>query len=126
MKKIMFFFLMVAILVSAVCVYADPMEELIQSLGDEYEAMTPGPNSSVGTDYPTRQAALGSIYTARSMGLIYQQNKEMISRQEELSDKYDEIIDQNREIIRLLGVISERITPVEEVPGTPGSGYSDQ
>ena len=126
MKNSMLFFLMVAILASTVIVYADPMEELIQSLGDEYEAMTPGPNSSVGTDYPSRQAALGTIYTARSMGLIYQQNKEMITRQEELSDKYDQIIDQNREIIRLLEVISENITPVYEVPGTPGSGYSDQ
>ena len=127
MKRSMIGILMVAILASAVFVYADPMEELIQSLGDEYEAMTPAPNSSVGTDYPIRQAALGSLYTARSMGLIYQQNQEMISRQGELSDKYDEIIDQNREIIRLLTVISERIAPVdEEPPGTPGSGYPDQ
>ena len=126
MKKTTLFILMVVLLVSTVFAYADPMEELIQSLGDEYEAMTPAPNSSVGTDYPIRQAALGSLYTARSMGLIYQQNQEMISRQGELSDKYDEIIDQNREIIRLLGVISERIKPVEEIPGTPGSGYSDQ
>jgi hypothetical protein len=126
MKQSMIGILMVAILVSAVCVNADPMEELIQSLGDEYEAMIPAPNSSVGTDYPTRQAALGSLYTARSLGLIYQQNQEMISRQGELSEKYDEIIDQNREIIRLLTVISERIEPVEEAPGTPGSGYPDQ
>lgn len=127
MKRSMVGILMVVILASAVCVYADPMEELIQSLGDEYEAMIPAPNSSVGTDYPTRQAALGSLYTARSLGLIYQQNQEMISRQGELSDKYDEIIDQNREIIRLLTVISERIAPEdEEPPGTPGSGYPDQ
>ena len=115
------------ILAIAVCVSADPMEELIQSLGDEYEALRPAPNSSVGTDYPTRQAALGSLYTARSMGLIYQQNQEMLSRQGELADKYDEVIDQNREIIRLLTIISERIKPVEdEPPGTPGSGDSDQ
>ena len=119
--------LIMAILASAVYVSADPMEELIQSLGDEYEALIPAPNSSVGTDYPTRQAALGSLYTARSMGLIYQQNQEMLSRQGELADKYDEIIDQNREIIRLLTIISERIEPIEnEPPGTPGSGYPDQ
>jgi len=126
MKRSLIGILIVAILAGAFSVHADPMEELIQSLGAEYEAMIPAPNSSVGTDYPTRQAALGSLYTARSMGLIYQQNQEMISRQGELSDKYDEIIDQNREIIRLLTVISERIAPVEEVPGTPGSGNSDQ
>jgi hypothetical protein len=127
MKPSMIGILMVALLASAVCVAADPMEELIQSLGDEYEALTPPPNSSVGTDYPLRQAALGSLYTARSMGLIYQQNQEMLSRQGELADKYDEIIDQNREIIRLLTVIAERIEPIEdEPPGTPGSGYPDQ
>jgi len=115
------------ILAIAVCVSADPMEELIQSLGDEYEALIPAPNSSVGTDYPTRQAALGSLYTARSMGLIYQQNQEMLSRQGELADKYDEVIDQNREIIRLLTVIAERIEPAEdEPPGTPGFGNPDQ
>jgi elongation factor P--beta-lysine ligase len=119
--------LIMAILASAVCVSADPMEELIQSLGDEYEALIPAPNSSVGTDYPTRQAALGSLYTARSMGLIYQQNQEMLSRQAELADKYDEIIDQNREIIRLLAVIAERIEPVsDEPPGTPESEDPDQ
>ena len=123
MKRVMLVMLIMAILASAVCVSADPMEELIQSLGDEYEALIPAPNSSVGTDYPTRQAALGSLYTARSMGLIYQQNQEMLSRQGELADKYDEIIDQNREIIRLLTIISERIEPVsDEPPGTPWSG----
>jgi hypothetical protein len=127
MKRGMLVMLIMAILASAVCVSADPMEELIQSLGDEYEALIPAPNSSVGTDYPTRQAALGSLYTARSMGLIYQQNQEMLSRQGELADKYDEIIDQNREIIRLLTIIAERIEPIEdEPPGTPGSGLSGQ
>jgi hypothetical protein len=61
------------------------------------------------------------------MGLIYQQNQEMLSRQGELADKYDEIIDQNREIIRLLTIISERIEPVsDEPPGTPGNGDPDQ
>ena len=126
MKKSMVLIMILAILSVAVYVFADPMEELIQSLDTEYEAMVPAPNSSVGTDYPSRQAALGALYTARSMGLIYQQNQEMLSRQGELVEKYDEIIDQNREIIRLLTLISERIEPVEEIPGTPGSGYSDQ
>ncbi len=126
MKKSMVLIMILAILSVTVYVFADPMEELIQSLDNEYEAMVPPPNSSVGTDYPTRQAALGALYTARSMGLIYQQNQEMLSRQGELADKYDQIIEQNREIIRLLTLISERVEPVENVPGTPGSGYSDQ
>jgi hypothetical protein len=107
-------------------VWADPMDELIQSLNNEYESLIPAPNSSVGTDYPTRQAALGSLYTARSMGLIYQQNQDMLSQQRDLAEKYDEIIEQNREIIRLLRLIAERMEPVDEVPGVPGSGDSDQ
>ena len=126
MKKSVVLMMILAILSVAVYVFADPMEELIQSLDNEYEAMVPAPNSSVGTDYPTRQAALGALYTARSMGLIYQQNQEMLSRQGELADKYDEIISQNREIIRLLTLISERVEPAEDAPGTPGSSYSDQ
>ena len=41
MKRGMLGILIMAILASAVYVSADPMEELIQSLGDEYEALTP-------------------------------------------------------------------------------------
>ena len=126
MKRYMMWIVMVAFLAVAVYVSADPMQDLIQSLNDEYESLVPAPNSSVGTDYPTRQTALGALYTARSMGLIYQQNQEMLSQQGELSDKYDQIIEQNREIIRLLTLISERIEPVGEVPGTPGGGLPNQ
>ena len=126
MKKSMMWMLMVAILAAAVCASADPMDELIQSLNDEYEALRPAPNSSVGTDYPLRQAAIGSLYTTRSMGLIYQQNQELISRQSELADKYDEIIEQNREIIRLLTTISEKIEPVGGMPKPAGRNASNQ
>ena len=126
MKRSMMCIMILAVLSAAVYVFADPMEELIQSLDNEYEAMLPAPNSSVGTDYPSRQAALGALYTARSMGLIYQQNQEMLSRQGELADKYDQVIAQNQEMIRLLNVIAERLQTAGESPGTPGSGYSDQ
>jgi hypothetical protein len=127
MKRMtMFGLLLLALLSTAPGTWADPMDELIDSLTNEYESLIPAPNSSVGTDYPTRQAALGSLYTARSVGLVYEQNQEMLSQQRELTDKYDEIIEQNREIIRLLGVIAERLEPVEEVPGVPGADYSEQ
>jgi hypothetical protein len=59
------------------------------------------------------------------MGLIYEQNQELLAQQRELTDKYDEIIEQNREMIRLLRLIAERINPVEEAPGVPGSGFSE-
>ncbi len=93
-------------------VQADPMRELIETLGSEYESLRPPPSGSVGTDYPSRQAALGSLYTARSIGLIYYQNQEMLARQEALLNRYDRVIEQNRQIIRLLRIISERSDPI--------------
>ena len=125
-RTTMFGLLLLVFLAAAPATWADPMDELIDSLSNEYESLLPAPNSSVGTDYPTRQAALGALYTARSVGLVYEQNQEMLSQQRELADKYDEVIEQNREIIRLLSVIAERLEPVEEVPGMPGSGDSEQ
>ena len=101
-------------------VHADPMQELIETLGSEYESLVPPPSGSVGTDYPTRQAALGSLYTARSIGLIYYQNQEMLTRQEALLSRYDQVIEQNRQIIRLLKVISERSLPPEAPPQSQG------
>lgn len=126
MRRCMTGALVLLSLVVAVGATADPMDELIESLNREYEALVPEPYSSVGTDYPTRQAALGSLYTARSVGLIYEQAQEMLSGQRELNQKYDEIIAQNRELIRLLSVIAERLETPEEVPGTPGMGAEDQ
>lgn len=127
MKQSMICLSTLVILAVTAGVVADPMEELIQSLDNEFKELVPAPNSSVGTDYPTRQAALGSLYTARSMGLIYQQNQEMLARQSELSDKYDEMIAQNREMIRLLKTISERIKPIDDMPpGTPGGDIPNQ
>lgn len=121
MKQTLIAVLTCTLLMASAAAMADPMEELIDSLNNEYESLFPAPNSSVDTDYPTRQAALGSLYTAKSVGLIYRQNQEMLSQQRELADKYNEIIDQNREMIRLLSVIAERLEPVDEIPGTPGS-----
>ncbi len=103
------------------------MQELIETLGSEYEALKPPPSGSIGTDYPSRQAALGSLYTTRSIGLIYYQNKEMLNRQEALLNRYDQVIRQNRQIINLLQTISERIKPPEpvETPEPVEGGYSE-
>lgn len=111
-------------------VNADPMQELIETLGGEYEALIPPPSGSVGTDYPVRQAALGSLYTARSIGLLYYQNQEMLARQEALLGRYDQVIEQNRQIIRLLKVISERTLPIDaplppQNPGNPVGRYTE-
>ncbi len=130
MKKYLFGLVILLFLTISVSAQADPMRELIETLGSEYEALIPAPSGSVGTDYPTRQAALGSLYTARSIGLIYYQNQEMLSRQEELLSRYDRVIEQNRQIIRLLKIISEQppAIPGEDSPlpsGIPTGGYTE-
>jgi hypothetical protein len=109
---------------------ADPMQDLIETLGSEYEALMPPPSGSVGTDYPVRQAALGSLYTARSIGLLYYQNQQMLARQEALLARYDQVIDQNRQIIRLLKIISDRTLPIDapsppQNPGNPVGRYTE-
>lgn len=128
--KIRFFglvILLVSLLVASA--HADPMQELIQTLGSEYEALMPAPSGSVGTDYPTRQAAIGSLYTARSIGLIYYQNQEMLAQQAAILSRYDRMIEQNRQIIKLLTVISEQSARVEtpSVQGQrfPTGGYTE-
>ncbi|MDJ0803912.1 MAG: hypothetical protein QNI97_13640 [Desulfobacterales bacterium] len=130
MKTSIFGLAVLMAMASAALVRADPMSELIETLGSEYEALMPAPSGSVGTDYPSRQAALGSLYTARSIGLIYYQNQEMLSRQEALLNRYDRVIDQNRQIIRLLKIISEQSStaPAEtsSLPaGNPTGSYTE-
>ncbi len=130
MKKCLFGLVLLMALASVATAQADPMRQLIETLGSEYEALMPAPSGSVGTDYPSRQAALGSLYTARSIGLIYYQNQEMLSRQEALLNRYDRVIEQNRQIIRLLKIISEQspTVPAENSPlpsGNPEGGYRE-
>ena len=130
MKTSIFGLAVLMAMASAALVQADPMSELIETLGSEYDALMPAPSGSVGTDYPSRQAALGSLYTARSIGLIYYQNQEMLSRQEALLNRYDRVIDQNRQIIRLLKIISEQspTIPADASPlpaGNPTGSYTE-
>jgi hypothetical protein len=127
MKIRMLTLTLAAVLLSVGLIHADPMQQLIDTLGSEYEALVPPPSSSVGTDYPTRQAALGAFYTARSIGLLYDQNQALLTRQDALLSRYDEIIEQNRQIINLLRTISERITPpkVPPPPAPSAGGYTE-
>jgi hypothetical protein len=130
MKTRHLYFAMVCLLAMVPVVNADPMQDLIETLGSEYEALMPPPSGSVGTDYPVRQAALGSLYTARSIGLLYYQNQAMLARQDALLGRYDQVIEQNRQIIRLLKIISERTLPIEaplppQDPGNPVGRYTE-
>jgi len=91
-------------------VLSDSMDELSDEFNTSYENLKPPPNSSVGSDYKLDQVALGALYTNKSLSLIYKQNREMAEKYNILIEKYDRIIDQNREIIRLLSIIAKQDT----------------
>jgi hypothetical protein len=99
--------IMLLVPVSASVVYAQSMDELVESFDREYEAMVPPPNSSVNADYKLGQAALGSRYTTKALNLLYQQNQEMVAKYDQVIEKYDKMVEQNEEIIRLLTVIAK-------------------
>lgn len=109
MKKILFF-TMISILVfggfSAMA--ADPLEELLEEFHKEYNAIKPSSQySSVNSDYKLGQAALGTLYTTKAIGLLYKQNQEILEKYDEMLRRYDKIIKQNREIIKILTSIAK-------------------
>lgn len=87
---------------------ADSMDDLSEELSRSYESLKPAPNSSVGSDYKLDQVAVGTLYTNKSLNLIYKQNIEMTEKYNMLIEKYDRIINQNKEIIRLLSIIAKQ------------------
>lgn len=95
-------------LVAAPPVAADPMDDLLQQYQAAFEAAKPPPQSSVRADYKFDQIAMGGLFTARSLKLLYQQTQESLRRQDEILLKYDRIIQQNDEIIRLLEKIADK------------------
>ena len=102
------------ILISALLIpgnaLSDSMDKLSDELSASFEKLKPPPNSSVDSDYKLDQVALGSLYTNKSLHLIYKQNREMAEKYNILIEKYDRIIDQNSEIIRLLSIIAKQGT----------------
>ena len=108
MKRSLFISLILAVLIAFTGVaFCDPMDELIDQFGQEFEAVKPPPNSSVNADYKQAQAALGASYTTKALGLIYKQNQTVVEKYDQLIEKYDQIIEQNQEIIRLLSIIAK-------------------
>ena len=103
---IILLFAAAAVLPLAAAAHADSMEALVDQFNQDFEALKPEPHSSVNSDYVFRQTALGSLYMTRALGMLYEQNREFLDKYEEVSAKYDQIIEQNQEIIRLLGIIA--------------------
>ncbi len=109
MKKIMVIIFITAIF--PFCVnnsIADPMDDLIDKFQADFEKVKPGPYSSVNADYKFDQIAMSGLYNAKSLQLIYRQNQDIKAGQDEMLRKYDRIIQQNQEIIRLLTTIAKQ------------------
>jgi hypothetical protein len=85
----------------------DTVEEEIGRFGEEYEALVPPPNSSVNSDYKLTQISLGILYSTRALGQISAQNRDTLEKNEAMLNKLEEIIEQNREIIRLLTIVAK-------------------
>lgn len=123
MKRFCFLIVISAVLCFAIYAFADPMSELQEQFGKEYEAVKPRSQySSVDTDYLLVQSAMGIYYTNRSISLLYDQNAQLMGKYDELLTKYDRVIEQNREIIRLLSEIAKKGAPPvspERAPGQP-------
>lgn len=104
------------VLISILCVViffagygrCDPLDDLMEQFGQGLEAAKPpSPYSSVKSDYKITEAALGTIYTTKALGLIYRQNQQLLEKYDEMLLKYDRVIEQNRKIIKLLSVIAK-------------------
>ena len=102
------------LLVSIACLggptilFCESMDEMAAQYERAYEAVVPPPNSSMNADYKMEQVALGTMYTARSLRMLYDQNRKLIDQNTAILLKYDEVIRQNNEMIKLLKVISKK------------------
>lgn len=91
--------------------FCESMDELAEQYEKAYEAVVPPPNSSMNADYKMEQVALGTMYTAKSLKMLYDQNRKLIDQNTAILLKYDEIIGQNNEMIRLLKIIAQKRMP---------------
>jgi hypothetical protein len=109
MKTCAVFFSLFCLLVFAVgSARSDPLADLMEEFTKEYDATKPpSPYSSVDSDYKIKQAALGSIYTTRTLALLYHQNQQLIEKYDEMLQRYDQVIEQNKQIIELLSVLAK-------------------
>lgn len=106
-----------AVIISILCVVllfagygrCDPLDDLMEQFGQGLEAAKPpSAYSSVKSDYKIEQAALGTIYTTKALGLLYRQNQQLLEKYDEMLLKYDQVIDQNKKIIKLLSEIAKK------------------
>jgi hypothetical protein len=103
-----FFSFLCVLLLFAGPARSDPLADLMEEFSKEYDATKPPtPYSSINSDYKLQQAALGSLYTTKTLGLLYRQNQQLMEKYDEMLLKYDQIIEQNKQIIELLSVLAK-------------------
>lgn len=87
---------------------AQSADEVFDQFGQEYDALKPpSEGSSVSSDYKLGQTALGSFYTTKMLSLMVKQNQQILERYEDIIQKYDLMIEQNKKIIELLTALTK-------------------
>jgi hypothetical protein len=96
-----FFFIILGFLCCPSALICESMDELSEKYEKAYNALVPPSNSSMNSDYKMEQVAVGTMYTAKSLKMLYNQNQEQTNQNKV-------IIKQNNEIIRLLKIIAKK------------------
>lgn len=76
--------------------------DLSDTFSEKYKSLVPSENTSVRSDYLFEQIALGSEYTIKMLEQMNSQNDERNEKIDILINKFDTLIEQNKQIIKLL------------------------
>ncbi len=76
--------------------------EIMDEFTEKYDSLTPPENSSVHSDYLFEQISLGGRYTIMMLEQINQTNNDSVEKTDQLIEKLDILIEQNKTIIDLL------------------------
>ncbi len=96
MKKTMVF---VLIIFCSTMAYASDLSE---NFSEKYQLLVPQGNTSVRSDYLFEQIALGSEFTVKMLDQLNDQNENLNEKFDKVIQKFDILIDQNKQLIRLL------------------------
>jgi len=76
--------------------------EISDTFSDKYQALMPRENSSVHSDYLFEQISLGSRYTVMMLDQIKDTNTDFSQKTDQVIERLDILIEQNKAIIELL------------------------
>ncbi len=89
-------------------VFGDPMARLLERFSSVYDGLEPPPNSSVHGDFKRERIMVSTAYTVEALKLLHDQNTRLAEKYDLMLEKYDGIMEQNREMIELLKRIAEK------------------